>query len=141
MTNTCSATVLAFPSELGFRNPRAEVLDQAQWSDVAHKKSAVPHLTLKERRLRTLLAVAAIAVLILLALPWSGTGGHTLATSGAARGGPLVAGTVYTVQPGDTLWGIAERLVGSGDPRPVVSQLESEARGDTIQPGLQLRLP
>jgi hypothetical protein len=141
MTNTCSATVLPFPSDLGFRDQGIDLFDQGDWSEVEDKKSAVPRLTMKERRLRTLLAVMAIAVLILLALPWSGTGGHTLATSGAARGGPLTAGTVYTVQPGDTLWGIAERLVGNGDPRPVVSQLEAEARGDTIQPGQQLRLP
>jgi nucleoid-associated protein YgaU len=93
------------------------------------------------RRRRTLLAAAALAMLLMLALPWGGTGGHSLAVPGAAHGGSLVAGESYVVHQGDTLWGIAERLAGNSDPRPVVARLEVEVGGDEIQPGQVLRLP
>ena len=93
------------------------------------------------RRRRTLLGLAAIAMLIMLALPWGGTGGPSLATPGAAHAGPLAAGTTYVVRQGDTLWGIAERLAGGSDPRPMVAQLEAEAGGDDLHAGQQLVLP
>ncbi len=85
--------------------------------------------------------MAVIAMLVMLALPWGGTGGPSLATPGAARAGPLVAGTTYVVRQGDTLWGIAVRLAGGSDPRPLVAQLEAEAGGDVVHPGQQLLLP
>jgi len=80
-------------------------------------------------------------MLVMLALPWGGTGGRSLATPGAARAGPLVAGTTYVVRRGDTLWGIAERLAGNTDPRPLVARLEAQAGGDALQPGELLPLP
>jgi Tfp pilus assembly protein FimV len=55
-----------------------------------------------------------------------------LAGSAAQAGGsdapehrtPGPAVRTYVVHPGDTLWGIASRLVGSeGDPRPVMDEL------------------
>jgi hypothetical protein len=52
------------------------------------------------RRRRTLLAAAAVAMLVMLALPWGGTGGHSLAVPGAAHGGSLVAGESYVVHQG-----------------------------------------
>ena len=93
------------------------------------------------RRTRALAMFAVVVMLFMLALPWGGTGGPSLATPGAARAGPLVAGTTYVVHQGDTLWGIAERLAGGSDPRPLVSQLEAEAGGDDVHPGQQLVLP
>jgi nucleoid-associated protein YgaU len=39
--------------------------------------------------------------------------------------------TRVVVEPGDTLWSIAEQLVDGGDPRPVVDAL-AEARGTTV---------
>jgi nucleoid-associated protein YgaU len=93
------------------------------------------------RRRRIVLLLAAMVMLVLLALPWGGTGGNSLAVPGAAHGGSLVAGSEYVVHRGDTLWGIAARLAGNSDPRPVMAQLESEAGGDDIQPGQVLRLP
>jgi hypothetical protein len=92
-------------------------------------------------RRRALLAAFAAAMLVMLALPWGGTGGRSLATPGAARAGSLVAGTNYVVRPGNTLWGIAERLADGSDPRPLVAQLEVEAGGDAVQPGEVLHLP
>jgi LysM domain len=142
MTNTCSDSVLLYPAFGG--QVRSFDLD---WDDEpAFEYEAVPvestrRTSARVVRRRALLAAAAVAMLIMLALPWGGTGGHSLAAPGAARGGLLVAGSTYVVQPGDTIWGIAERLVGNGDPRPMVSELESEAGGDVLQPGQQLRLP
>jgi Tfp pilus assembly protein FimV len=45
------------------------------------------------------------------------------------------------VKPGDTLWSIASRLEPSGDPRPLVAQLQSELHGATLDPGARLVLP
>jgi hypothetical protein len=88
------------------------------------------------------LGVVACALMVALSLPWGGTGGRPLATSGSAPpGGTLSPHSVYVVRPGDTLWSIAARLDPSGDPRPVVGDLESEAGGDTVVPGEVLRLP
>ncbi len=96
----------------------------------------------QKRRTRLLVGIVVAAIVVALALPWGGAGGHPLATSGPARAGsPLVAHEVYVVQPGDTLWDIAQRLDPGGDPRSVEARLESEAGGDDIQPGERLVLP
>jgi nucleoid-associated protein YgaU len=62
--------------------------------------------------------------------------------AGRALGGPSVGGgaeggtpapLVVVVRPGDTLWGIAEDLVGpTGDPRPLVDAI---ARANGVDPG------
>jgi Tfp pilus assembly protein FimV len=41
----------------------------------------------------------------------------------------------YHVQPGDTLWSIAQRLAPGQDPRAVVDLLVQAHGGPTIQPG------
>lgn len=67
--------------------------------------------------------------------------GGTLA--GTARGSPD-AGRTYTVQPGDTVWRIARRLVGvSEDPRPAVDDLIRRNRlvNAVIRPGQLIVLP
>ena len=95
----------------------------------------------RQRRRRVLIGVAATAVLVVLALPWGGAGRPRPAASpGTVEA--VVAHRPYVVQPGDTLWAIATRLVGpAGDPRPVVSEIEAENRGVAIIPGAVLRLP
>ncbi|HZT65824.1 MAG TPA: LysM domain-containing protein [Acidimicrobiales bacterium] len=69
---------------------------------------------------------------------------------GLLGGGPLTASgqlprpasaAVYVVQPGDTLWSIAERLRPGGDPRPLVAALTAELHGSGPVPGEQLNLP
>ncbi len=88
-----------------------------------------------------LLGAAATAVLVVLALPWGGAGRVGPAAS-AGTVEAVVAHHTYVVQPGDTLWSIATRLVGpAGDPRPVVAEIRAANRGVAVVPGATLRLP
>jgi nucleoid-associated protein YgaU len=90
------------------------------------------------RRRRTLLAVAGL-LLVGLALPLGGTGGHSHAAGSAlaGTGKPLV----YTVQPGDTLWSIAQQVAPSADPRPLVAELAARTGSDTVTPGETILVP
>jgi hypothetical protein len=91
---------------------------------------------------RILLGIMATALVVVLALPWGGAGGRPLATSGPARAGAVIAPhELYIVQPGDTLWGIAQRLAPNADPRSVEAQLAAEVGGDTVLVGQRLVLP
>jgi hypothetical protein len=77
--------------------------------------------------------------------------GFALAITTAFVGGRASAGTdrpasnhVAVVRQGDTLWAIAQRLVGpDGDPRPIVQQLidVNGLSGGLIRPGDRLQLP
>jgi hypothetical protein len=92
------------------------------------------------RRRHLLLALLAVALLLALAAPWSGKADGSLATPGPAQA-TLAAHAVYIVQPGDTLWSIAQRLDPEGDPRPTMAALSEQAGGDTLRPGERLILP
>ncbi|MGH9096567.1 MAG: LysM peptidoglycan-binding domain-containing protein, partial [Acidimicrobiales bacterium] len=87
---------------------------------------------------RTLLAVSGLLV-IGLALPLGGTGGHSHTP------GPALAGTThpveYTVQPGDTLWSIAVAANPSADPRPLVATMASQTGSYTVEPGERIAVP
>ncbi len=92
-------------------------------------------------RRRRLVLGAAVSALVLLALPLRATGGALSANAAASaplgRRGPVT----YVVRPGDTLWGIAERVDPSADPRPLVARLAAQVGSDTVVPGEQLRVP
>jgi nucleoid-associated protein YgaU len=69
--------------------------------------------------------------------------GHAAAgpNPGAAR---PVKSTRYVVRPGDTIWGIAQRVAGpEADPRPLVDALVAlnHVRGGAITPGERLVVP
>jgi LysM domain-containing protein len=104
---------------------------------------SVLHLrTRRARRRRILIASSVLAILVALALPWGGAGQRPLATPGSVLAGAAVLHhSVYVVQPGDTMWSIAQRLDPGADPRPVVARLGAEVGSDTLQPGERLRLP
>jgi nucleoid-associated protein YgaU len=90
------------------------------------------------RRRRTLLAAMGL-LLVGLALPLSGTGGnsHTTGSALAETGRPVS----YTVQPGDTLWTIAERVDPTADPRPLVARLAAQTGSDNVVPGERIVVP
>lgn len=90
------------------------------------------------RRRRTFLAMTGLALAV-LAIPLGGFGGVSHTTESASAATAHSSG--YTVQVGDSLWSIAQRMDPSGDPRPMVSQLASELGTYSIVPGEQITLP
>ena len=102
----------------------------------------LPASTYRRRR-----AVAAGLVVGLVLVVWAALGvfggGPLLVPEHPNSGGSrLVPGATYVVQPGDTLWSIAERMRPDGDPRPVVDRLVAgHGGGSTLYVGEQLRLP
>lgn len=90
-------------------------------------------------RLRRTMLTFTVLLLIGLALPLGGAGGHSH-TPGSALAG---AGHVveYTVQPGDSLWSIAVAVDPSADPRPMVAKLASQTGSSSVEPGERIALP
>jgi len=90
------------------------------------------------RRRRALLAVTAL-LLVGLALPLGGTGGRSHPTGSVLAG---TGGTLeYTVQPGDSLWSIAQRVDPAADPRPLVAELARRTGSEVVVPGQRISLP
>ena len=84
----------------------------------------------------------AVVVTFLGALLFAGvTLGHA-PSEASGRMHPVQPRTV-TVQPGDTLWTVAERVAPHVDPRLVVAQIQSanHLRGPQLLAGMQLLVP
>jgi LysM domain len=69
--------------------------------------------------LLTLAAVGAAQVVG----PLLGSSGDPSPATASSGSSPPVAGEVYVVQPGDTLWTVAAAVAPDRDPRPVVDRL------------------
>jgi nucleoid-associated protein YgaU len=54
---------------------------------------------------------------------------------------PPPAGRTYTVEPGDTLWAIAERFYGDGSKYQVIADASGVSNPDLIHPGEVLTIP
>jgi hypothetical protein len=122
------------PVELPEGRPRLTLVNGA---------SPAPAGRRTRRHRRFVPGLLTVAVLVGL---WLGTGALTAlrpkpASGARLAGASLVGGQRYVVRPGDTLWSIAVALDPSGDPRPLVDDLEAELRGSTLQPGETLVLP
>jgi hypothetical protein len=96
-------------------------------------------------RRRRLIAVAALAILVValqLAIHTASTwlGGGSLAVP-EPRSAAAAAGSVYVVQPGDTLWTLARRAQPTGDLRPLVGRLAEARDGRPLQAGQRIVLP
>ncbi|HEX3947576.1 MAG TPA: LysM peptidoglycan-binding domain-containing protein [Acidimicrobiales bacterium] len=91
------------------------------------------------RRRRLALGALVVGLLVALAFPISALGGQPVPAASAA--GTSGAGTVYVVQPGDTLWSIASRIDGNGNPRPLVEALTAKLGSATVVPGEHIDIP
>lgn len=87
-------------------------------------------------RRRRLAVVALVLGLVLGLASFGRSADATLTPESQAADAVLVV-----VQPGDTLWSIAEALAPGSDPRPIVSELREIAGPGYLQPGQLLRVP
>lgn len=94
------------------------------------------------RRRHILLGIVALASVIALAVPWGTKPDHALAAPAVATSGAALARpSVYTVQAGDTLVSIAQRIEPRGDRRALTSELSAQIGGGGVRPGERLVLP
>ncbi|ORW97195.1 lectin [Mycobacterium sp. IEC1808] len=63
------------------------------------------------------------------------------ATEAAAEPEPEPAARTYTVEPGDSLWAIAERFYGDGSKYQAIADASGIPNPDLIQPGQVLTIP
>ncbi|MCX7521314.1 LysM peptidoglycan-binding domain-containing protein [Microbacterium sp. STN6] len=93
------------------------------------------HLT---RRGRVVLTALVSVPLVAAALFFSLNGGGAL-----AAGGSQAHFTYATVQNGDSLWNIAERIAPSSDPREVIADIVSlnQLSSTVVSPGQRIAIP
>ena len=87
-------------------------------------------------RRRAVVAVMVVAMLFVMARAGAALGGNTPSAPERhpAHSGQVQAATTV-VQPGDSLWTVAERLAPDNDPRPVVDALSAARHGTELTPG------
>ena len=88
------------------------------------------------RRRRVLAALVGLGVVLVGARVGSALGGNSLA---AAERLPHVQQVV--VEPGDSLWSIAQRVAPGHDPRPIVDSLEAQVGTGPLHIGQTLSVP
>ena len=95
------------------------------------------------QRRRVVAGVAAGVLLVLLALPVQALGGVT-ATGKAAPGGVvagLADGSLYVVQPGDTVASVAHELNPAGDQGALQAKIRGVVGSSVLVPGEHILLP
>jgi nucleoid-associated protein YgaU len=98
-------------------------------------RSTRVRLTRRARRLAVVLALCGGVVL--------GSLLDSLVSGGAGDGLHLAGVSSVVVEPGDTLWSIAESVAGGADVRDVVDRIQELNRleGSSLEPGQVLQLP
>jgi nucleoid-associated protein YgaU len=101
----------------------------------ARSRSTRVRLTRRARRLAVVLALCGGVVL--------GSFLDSLVSGEAGDGLHLVGVSSVVVEPGDTLWSIAESVAGGADVRDVVDRIQELNRldGSSLVPGQVLQLP
>lgn len=69
------------------------------------------------------------------------TGSGPLSAAGARPGMQLASDQVWVVQPGDTVWSIAQAAEPGADVRALVDEIDAELKGAPIYPGERIRIP
>lgn len=109
----------------------------ALYSRPASRTSSPVRLTARGRRL----ARTAVVLLALLTVLAFGLAGRMPASAGDSA--PVAATTTVVVQPGQTLWGIAQTVAPNDDVRATIERLVSlnNLEGTTVVPGQKLVVP
>jgi LysM domain len=104
---------------------------------IAARRYSTPHPALHLTRRGRLVLVLTVMILAVVAGLTIGHG----SSSAAGAGRPVQHRVV--VQPGETLWTLADRIAPHLDPRLVVSDIETlnHLHGGLVEPGQQLLVP
>jgi Tfp pilus assembly protein FimV len=116
-------------------------------NDVPRRPRALPDRATRVRRRRLAALVAALVLALAVAgavqaAVWLADVGSSPAPEALDPGtAQRVAGQVYVVQPGDTLWSIAAEIAPDRDPRAVVDALrEANGGGVALEAGQRLTI-
>lgn len=115
--------------------PGGVVRDSPVRTPAVRRRSTRVRLTRRARRLAVVLALCGGVVL--------GSLLDSLVTGGTGDGLHLAGVGSVVVEPGDTLWSIAESVAGEADVREMVDRIQEVNRldGSALVPGQVLRLP
>jgi len=94
------------------------------------------------RRRRLMVSVLLAVTVFAVSMMGGELLGRVTGVPGSTPAGAAAEPVVYVVQPGDTLWAIAERISPPGrDIRFTVDHLEAVNGGSLLRPGQRLVLP
>lgn len=119
---------------------RAVPMNSAASVAAATGSSDAPRVRLRlTRRGRAVLTALVALPVVIIALVFALNGGVAAATGEQAH----VTFHYVTVQSGDSLWSVAERLAPNADPRDVIADLVSlnGLESAVVTPGQQLAIP
>lgn len=122
----------AYPEEVPVRRLRLIEPDPRQ----PRPRPARSHQRAVYRRRRVLAALVGLGLLLTIARAGGALGGSPLASAGRL---PHVQNVV--VQPGDTLWLIAQRAAPGRDVRPIVDAMVRTLHTETVFAGQSISVP
>lgn len=95
------------------------------------------------RRGRVVLAALASLPLLAALVALAVFGANSAVADGAEQSGASQSFDYVTVQAGETLWGLAEEIAPSADPRDVIADIVSlnQLPSSEVQPGQRLAVP